>query len=53
MQLRVKEQAQVVKERDVRAGASCRDPELLHLVITLRVERSFIERPTMSNSMEH
>jgi hypothetical protein len=41
-------------------GAGCesrhimyRCPELLHLVITFRVERSFIERPNKSNSMKH
>jgi hypothetical protein len=28
-------------------------PELLHLAITFRVERSFTERPNGSNSMEH
>jgi hypothetical protein len=30
-----------------------RGPELLHLVITFRVEISFTERPNRSNSMEH
>jgi hypothetical protein len=30
-----------------------RGPELLHLVITFCVERSFTERPNESNSMEH
>jgi hypothetical protein len=28
-------------------------PELLHLVITFRVERLFTERPNGSNSMEN
>jgi hypothetical protein len=28
-------------------------PELLHLVITFRIERSFIERTNGSNSIEH
>jgi hypothetical protein len=30
-----------------------RGSKLLHLVITFRVERYFIERPNGSNSMEH
>jgi hypothetical protein len=41
-------------------GARCvgrrivyRGPELLHLVITFRIERSFTERLNGSNSMEH
>jgi hypothetical protein len=28
-------------------------PELLHLVITFHIERSFTERTNGSNSMEH
>jgi hypothetical protein len=30
-----------------------RGPEVLHLVITFCIERSFTERPNESNSMEH
>jgi hypothetical protein len=41
-------------------GAGCegrrivyRGFELLHLVIMFRIERSFTERPNLSNSIEH
>jgi hypothetical protein len=53
MQLRLKEQMQAMKEDVWGRRIVYRGPELLHLVNTFCVERSFTERPNGSNSMEH
>jgi hypothetical protein len=42
----------VMKVADVEGGMVYWEPELLYLAITLRVARSFIDKPKGSNSIE-